>query len=48
MPTSLIRGDIYYWGSLMAAGLLVGMPVAILYNMLLDHFIRGLTSTGAS
>lgn len=48
VATSLIRGDIFYWGSLMAAGLLVGLPVAILYNMFLDHFIRGLTSTGAS
>jgi multiple sugar transport system permease protein len=44
---ALIRGDIYYWGSLMAAGLLVGLPVAILYNVFLDHFIRGLTATGA-
>jgi multiple sugar transport system permease protein len=48
VATALIRGDIYYWGSLMAAGLLVGLPVAILYNMFLDHFIRGLTATGSS
>jgi multiple sugar transport system permease protein len=45
---ALIRGDIYYWGSLMAAALLVGLPVAILYNAFLDHFIRGLTATGSS
>ena len=45
---ALIRGDIYYWGSLMAAALLVGLPVAILYNTFLDHFIRGLTASGAS
>jgi multiple sugar transport system permease protein len=48
VATALIRGDIYYWGSLMAAALLVGLPVAILYNMFLDHFIRGLTASGAS
>jgi len=48
LAMALIRGDIYYWGSLMAAGLLVGLPVAILYNVFLDHFIRGLTATGAS
>jgi multiple sugar transport system permease protein len=47
LAMALIRGDIYYWGSLMAAGLLVGLPVAILYNVFLDHFIRGLTATGA-
>ena len=32
----------------MAAALLVGLPVAILYNTFLDHFIRGLTASGAS
>jgi multiple sugar transport system permease protein len=45
---TLIRGDIYNWGALMAAALLVGLPGAILYNLFLDHFIRGLTATGAS
>ena len=48
VATDLIRGDIYYWGALMAAALLVGLPGAILYNLFLDHFIRGLTATGAS
>ena len=48
VATALIRGDVYYWGSLMAAGLIVGLPVAILYSAFLDHFIRGLTATGAS
>jgi len=45
---TLIRGDIYHWGALMASALLVGLPGAILYNMFLDHFIRGLTATGAN
>ena len=44
LATSLIRGDIYYWGSLMAGGLVIGLPVAILYALVIDHFIRGLTS----
>ncbi len=43
VPTELIRGDIYYWGSLMGAALLVGLPVAILYNFFLDRFIQGIT-----
>ena len=43
VPTQLIRGDVYYWGSLMAAALLVGLPVAVLYNFFLDHFITGIT-----
>jgi multiple sugar transport system permease protein len=43
VPTELIRGDVYYWGSLMAAALMVGLPVAILYNFFLDRFIQGIT-----
>jgi multiple sugar transport system permease protein len=43
IASTLIRGDIFYWGALMAAGLLVGLPLAILYMLYLDHFIRGLT-----
>jgi multiple sugar transport system permease protein len=43
VPTELIRGDVYYWGSIMAAVLLVGLPVAILYNFFLDRFIQGIT-----
>jgi len=47
LTTALIRGDIFYWGSLMAGALLVGLPVALLYNLVLDHFIEGLTGAGA-
>jgi len=45
VPTELIRGDVYFWGSLMAAALLVGLPVAILYNFFLDRFIQGITGS---
>ena len=47
LATTLIRGDIFYWGSLMAGALLVGVPIAILYNLVLDHFIEGLTGAGS-
>ena len=43
VATELIRGDIYFWGSLMAGALLVGVPVAIVYNLFLDRFITGIT-----
>ena len=43
VATELIRGDIYFWGSLMAGALLVGVPVAIVYNLFLDKFISGIT-----
>lgn len=46
LPSMLIRFDIFFWGALMAGGLLVGVPVAILFNFVLDRFVQGLTGTG--
>jgi multiple sugar transport system permease protein len=42
--TDLIRGDIFFWGSLMAGALIAALPVAIIYNFFLDEFIAGITS----
>ena len=41
--TELIRGDVFFWGSLMAGALIAGAPVAILYSFFLDYFVRGIT-----
>jgi multiple sugar transport system permease protein len=41
--TELIRGDAYFWQSLMAAAAVVALPVAIVYNMFLDRFVQGFT-----
>jgi multiple sugar transport system permease protein len=41
--TDLIRGDIFYWGELMAGALIAGLPVAILFNFFLDDFVEGIT-----
>ena len=43
VPVALIRGDVYYWGSLMAACVITSLPLAILYNFFLDRFITGFT-----
>ena len=43
VATDLVRGDIFYWGSLMAAALIASVPFAILYNLFLDRFIAGIT-----
>ena len=43
VPTELIRGDVFYWGALMAAALLPSIPLALLYNLFLDRFIAGFT-----
>ena len=41
--TDLIRGDIFFWGSLMAGALIVAIPVAVVYNLFMDTFVRGIT-----
>ena len=41
--TDLIRGDVFFWGSLMAGALIVSIPVAIVYNLFMDTFVRGIT-----
>ncbi len=33
VPIALVRGDVYHWGSLMAAALFTSIPLAILYNV---------------
>jgi len=43
IPIFLVRGDVYFWGSLMAACLIASLPIAILYNSFLDRFIAGFT-----
>jgi multiple sugar transport system permease protein len=43
VPVALIRGDVYYWGSLMAACLVTSLPLALAYNFFLDRFIAGFT-----
>jgi len=43
VTTELIRGDVFFWQSIMAAGLLVAVPVALIYNLFLDKFIAGFT-----
>ena len=43
VPIFLVRGDVYYWGALMAACLIASIPIAFLYNLFLDRFIAGFT-----
>lgn len=43
VPIVLVRGDVYYWGALMAACLVASIPIAFLYNLFLDRFIAGFT-----
>ena len=43
----LIRGDVFYWGPLMAGALLASIPVVIAYGFLMDYYVSGLV-TGAT
>ena len=40
----LIRGDIYFWGALMAGAVLGSVPIVILYVFFLDYYVSGLTA----
>jgi multiple sugar transport system permease protein len=42
--TSLVRADVFQWGSLMAGALLAAAPPLIIYAFLMDYYIAGLTS----
>ena len=42
--TSLIRGDVFKWGMLMAGALLAAAPPLVIYAFLMDYYIAGLTA----
>jgi multiple sugar transport system permease protein len=42
--SELIRGDVFYWGQLMAAALLGSVPVALIYSFFVEHYVAGLTA----
>jgi len=44
LPTMLIRGDIFFWGALMAGALLIGLPMALLGALFIDRFVAGLSA----
>lgn len=44
VPTFLVRGDVYFWGSLMGACFIASVPIAVLYNLFVDRFISGFTA----
>jgi len=41
--SELIRGDVYFWGPLMAGALLGSVPVALIYSFFVEHYVTGLT-----
>jgi multiple sugar transport system permease protein len=43
--SELIRGDIYFWGQLMAGALLGSIPVALVYSFFVEYYVTGLTGS---
>ncbi len=43
VPTFLVRGDVYFWGAMMAACLIASVPIAIIYNLFVSRFVAGFT-----
>jgi multiple sugar transport system permease protein len=43
IPTELVLGDVFHWQELQAAALLVALPIAFVFNLLLDRFVSGFT-----
>lgn len=43
IPTFLVRGDVYFWGSMMGACLIASLPIAVIYNFFVDRFVAGFT-----
>jgi multiple sugar transport system permease protein len=44
ITTELIRGDVFFWGELMAAALLASVPVSLAYSFFVDYYVAGLTA----
>ncbi len=43
VPTELIRGDVFFWQSLQASNVIIAVPIALVFNLLLGRFISGFT-----
>ncbi len=44
VTSELIRGDVFFWGPLMAGAILGSVPIVILYVFFLDYYVSGLTA----
>jgi multiple sugar transport system permease protein len=43
VPIELVRGDVFFWQSLLAAAVIIAIPVAVVYNFFLDRLVAGFT-----
>ena len=45
VPTELIRGDVFFWQSLMAATSIVALPLAMAFGLLFERLVSGFQSS---
>jgi multiple sugar transport system permease protein len=45
VTSELIRGDVFFWGSLMAGALIGSIPVAFVYSFFVEHYVAGVTGS---
>jgi multiple sugar transport system permease protein len=45
VTSELIRGDVFFWGPLMAGALLGSIPVALVYSFFVEHYVAGITGS---
>src|ERR1700759_5426740 len=45
VTSELIRGDVFFWGQLMAGALLGSIPVAIVYSFFVEYYVSGITGS---
>jgi multiple sugar transport system permease protein len=43
VTSELIKGDGFFWGSLMAGALLGSIPVAVVYSFFVEYYVSGIT-----
>lgn len=44
VTADLIRGDIFYWGALMAGAVVGAIPIVLIYMFLMEYYVSGLTA----
>jgi multiple sugar transport system permease protein len=44
IPNELVLGDVFFWQALLAAAVIVAVPVSLAYNFFLDRLVEGFTA----
>jgi multiple sugar transport system permease protein len=45
VTSELVRGDVFFWGQLMAGALLGSIPVAFVYSFFVEYYVSGITGS---